>query len=60
MLKAILVLFAMLAPAFGLVSGLLAVALGENAVPVVALAMLSGMFLAVPASWYLGQIRGLV
>lgn len=57
MFKAAIVLFAILAAAFGLGSGLFAVMLGETDVPAVALAMLSGMFLAAPASWYLAESR---
>jgi hypothetical protein len=60
MLRAVIVLFAVLAPAFGLGAGLFAVALGETAVPVVALAVVSGLFLAVPASWTMARSRGFV
>lgn len=52
MMKAFLVVFAVLAATLGLVSGLIALGVGENSVPAVAIAVASGIFAAIPASWY--------
>lgn len=57
MFKSVFVLFAVLAAAFGLGAGLIAVLVGETSVPAVALAILSGLFLAAPASWYIAERR---
>ncbi|MEM1077579.1 MAG: hypothetical protein AAGI09_03535 [Pseudomonadota bacterium] len=55
MLKAFTVIFLVLAAALGLFSGVLTVSMGETSAPVVALAVVTGMFLAAPVAWRLMQ-----
>lgn len=57
MLKRFIVLYVIVAAALGLVAGLFTVAMGETSVPAVAIAVVSGMFLAGPCSWYASQSR---
>ncbi|WP_424964887.1 MULTISPECIES: hypothetical protein [unclassified Dinoroseobacter] len=59
MLKAFTVIFVVLAATLGLLSGVLTVGIGETSAPVVALAVVTGMFLAAPVAWRLLQGRKL-
>lgn len=55
MFRTVIVFFAILAASFGLGAGVFAVLMGETEVPAVAIAVLSGVFLAAPFSWYLAE-----
>lgn len=59
MLKAFTVVFLVLAATLGLLSGIVTVGMGETSAPVVALAVVTGMFLAAPVAWHLLQSRKL-
>ncbi|MDD9718478.1 hypothetical protein PVW48_17075 [Dinoroseobacter sp. PD6] len=51
-MQAFFVIFAVMAATLGLAAGLFAVSVGETAAPAVALAVISGVLAALPASWF--------